>query len=136
MSNLEDDLIKMVDGAQANQKLFHDMVHGDDKTTVQTDNGSVPSVAKTIANIETKITTQISDTATAVTAAQTAQGKAEKARDESEAAKADVKRIVGGSVTTEMIEDDAVTTGQIADGSITTAKLASDPVGLALVFGG
>ena len=126
MSDLETELIAAVEKNTATTQTFYDIVHGDAATTVTTDNGEVPTVAKTIADIEIKITTQIGDTATAVTAAQAAQGKAEVAQAKAEAAQGNVEKIVGGSVTTEMI----------ADGSITTVKLASDPVGLALVFGG
>ena len=75
--------------------------------------------AATAKKSATTATTKASEADTARLAAEAAQAQAE-------AAQGNVEKIVGGSVTTEMI----------ADGAITNSKLASDPVGLALVFGG
>lgn len=48
MTNMQERLNAAVDTTEADSALFHTIVHGDDQTVVQTENGGVPSVAKAI----------------------------------------------------------------------------------------
>ena len=58
MTNMQERLNAAVDTTEADSALFHTIVHGDDQTVVQTENGGVPSVAKAINDLCSSISSE------------------------------------------------------------------------------
>lgn len=58
MTNMQERLNAAVDTTEADSTLFHTIVHGDDQTVVQTENGGVPSVAKAINDLCSSISSE------------------------------------------------------------------------------
>ena len=77
MANMEERLQAIVSQAETDGTKWHDIVHGDDSTTVPTENGDVPTVAKQLKDVRDAITGGVSDVV----------AEAEAARDEAIAAK-------------------------------------------------
>lgn len=77
MANMEERLQAVVSKAETDGEKWHTIVHGDEDTTVPTDRGNVPTVAKQLKDIREAITGGVSDVVAG----------AEAARDEAVAAK-------------------------------------------------
>ena len=77
MANMEERLQTVVAQAETDGSKWHEIIHGDDKTTVPTEKGNVPTVSKQLKDIRTEITGGVSDVV----------AEAEAARDEAIAAK-------------------------------------------------
>ena len=77
MANMEERLQTVVFQAETDGSKWHEIIHGDDKTTVPTEKGNVPTVSKQLKDIRTEITGGVSDVV----------AEAEAARDEAIAAK-------------------------------------------------
>ena len=75
--NMEEKLQAVVSQAENDGTLWHTIIHGNNITTVSTENGNVPSVAKQLKDIRDAITGGVSDVV----------AEAEAARDEAIAAK-------------------------------------------------
>lgn len=67
--NMEERLQAVVSQAETDGKLWHDIVHGDETASVETQSGEVPSIAKQLKDIRDKITGGVLDV---VQAAETA----------------------------------------------------------------
>ncbi|MBQ8436147.1 MAG: hypothetical protein IJX20_00700 [Alphaproteobacteria bacterium] len=61
MANMEERLQAVVSQAETDGKKWHNIVHGDENTTVTTENGDVPTVAKQLKDIRDTITGGVSD---------------------------------------------------------------------------
>ena len=72
MANMEERLQAVVSQAEIDASKWHLIIHGDDKTTVPTEKGNVPTVSKQLKDIRTEITGGVSDVV----------AEAEAARDE------------------------------------------------------
>lgn len=77
MANMEERLQSVVSQAESDGSKWHTIVHGDENTSVPTDRGNVPTVAKQLKDIREAITGGVSDVV----------AEAEAARDEAIAAK-------------------------------------------------
>ncbi|MBE6462550.1 MAG: hypothetical protein E7005_02180 [Alphaproteobacteria bacterium] len=77
MANMEERLQSVVSQAESDGSKWHTIVHGDEDTTVPTDQGNVPTVAKQLKDIREAITGGVSDVV----------AEAEAARDEAVASK-------------------------------------------------
>jgi hypothetical protein len=77
MANMEERLQSVVSQAESDGSKWHTIVHGDEDTTVPTDRGNVPTVAKQLKDIREAITGGVSDVV----------AEAEAARDEAIVAK-------------------------------------------------
>ena len=72
MANMEERLQAVVSQAEIDASKWHLIIHGDDKTTVPTEKGNVPTISKQLKDIRTEITGGVSDVV----------AEAEAARDE------------------------------------------------------
>ena len=72
MANMEERLEAVVASAETDGSKWHAIVHGDENSTVETENGDVPTVAKQLKDIREAITGGVSDVV----------AEAERARDE------------------------------------------------------
>ena len=77
MANMEERLQAVVSQAETDGSKWHLIIHGDNATTVPTENGNIPTVAKQLKDIREAITGGVSDVVT----------EAETARDETIVAK-------------------------------------------------
>ena len=77
MANMEERLQTVVFQAETDGSKWHEIIHGDDKTTVPTENGNIPTVAKQLKDVRDAITGGVSDVV----------AEAEAARDEAIVAK-------------------------------------------------
>ena len=77
MANMEERLEAVVASAETDGSKWHTIVHGDENSTVETENGDVPTVAKQLKDIREAITGGVSDVV----------AEAESARDEAIAAR-------------------------------------------------
>lgn len=77
MANMEERLETVVTSAETDGSKWHTIVHGDENSTVETENGDVPTVAKQLKDIREAITGGVSDVV----------AEAESARDEAIAAR-------------------------------------------------
>lgn len=77
MANMEERLQAVVSKAETDGEKWHTIVHGDEDTTVPTDRGNVPTIAKQLKDIREAITGGVSDVV----------AEAEAARNEAIAAK-------------------------------------------------
>lgn len=77
MANMEERLEAVVASAETDGSKWHAIVHGDENSTVETENGDVPTVAKQLKDIREAITGGVSDVV----------AEAERARDEAIAAR-------------------------------------------------
>ena len=77
MANMEERLEAVVVSAETDGSKWHTIVHGDENSTVETENGDVPTVAKQLKDIREAITGGVSDVV----------AEAESARDEAIAAR-------------------------------------------------
>ena len=75
--NMEERLQAVVSQAETDGSKWYLIIHGDDKTTVPTEKGNIPTVAKQLKDVRTEITGGVSDVV----------AEAEAARDEAIAAK-------------------------------------------------
>ncbi len=77
MANMQERLNAAVDMTETDSGLFHTIIHGDEQTVVQTENGEVPCVAKAIKDLCGSISSESNNIVEiAQTAAQTASEKA------------------------------------------------------------
>ena len=83
MANMEERLEAVVAQAEIDGSKWHNIVHGDENRTVETENGNVPTVAKQLKDIREAITGGVSDVV----------ADAESARDEAIAAKNAANRL-------------------------------------------
>ena len=77
MANMEERLEAVVASAETDGSKWHTIVHGDENSTIETENGDVPTVAKQLKDIREAITGGVSDVV----------AEAESARDEAIAAR-------------------------------------------------
>lgn len=77
MANMEERLEAVVASAETNGSKWHAIVHGDENSTIETENGNVPTIAKQLKDIREAITGGVSDVV----------AEAESARDEAIAAR-------------------------------------------------
>lgn len=77
MANMEERLEAVVASAETDGSKWHTIVHGDENSTIETENGNVPTVAKQLKDIREAITGGVSDVV----------AEAESARDEAIAAR-------------------------------------------------
>lgn len=77
MANMEERLEAVVASAETDGSKWHAIVHGDENSTIETENGDVPTVAKQLKDIREAITGGVSDVV----------AEAERARDEAIAAR-------------------------------------------------
>ena len=77
MANMEERLEALVTSAETDGSKWHAIVHGDENSTIETENGDVPTVAKQLKDIREAITGGVSDVV----------AEAESARDEAIAAR-------------------------------------------------
>lgn len=77
MANMEERLELVVSQAETDGGKWHNIVHGDENSTIETENGNIPAVAKQLKDIREAITGGVSDVVAG----------AEKARDEAIMAK-------------------------------------------------
>lgn len=77
MANMEERLEAVVASAETDGSKWHAIVHGDENSTVETENGDVPTIAKQLKDIREAITGGVSDVV----------AEAERARDEAIAAR-------------------------------------------------
>lgn len=77
MANMEERLEATVSQAETDAQKWHDIIHGNDTTTIPTENGNVPTVAKQLKDVRDAITGGVSDVV----------AEAEAARDEAIATK-------------------------------------------------
>lgn len=61
MPNLEERLQAVVSQSETDSSKWHTIVHGDDTTTVPTENGNVPSVAKQLKDVRAEIINGLED---------------------------------------------------------------------------
>ena len=59
--NMEERLQAVVSQAETDGKLWHDIVHGDETSSVETQSGEVPSISKQLKDIRDEITGGILD---------------------------------------------------------------------------
>lgn len=77
MANMEERLEAVVASAETDGSKWHTIVHGDENSTIETENGNVPTIAKQLKDIREAITGGVSDVV----------AEAESARDEAIAAR-------------------------------------------------
>lgn len=77
MANMEERLEAVVASAETDGSKWHTIVHGDENSTIETENGNVPTIAKQLKDIREAITGGVSDVV----------AEAERARDEALAAR-------------------------------------------------
>ena len=78
MANMEERLETVVTQAETDGSKWHTIVHGDENSTVETENGDVPTVAKQLKDIREAITGGVSDV---VAEAESARDEAKSVRD-------------------------------------------------------
>ena len=78
MANMEERLGAVVASAETDGSKWHTIVHGDENSTVETENGDVPTVAKQLKDIREAITGGVSDV---VAEAESARDEAKSVRD-------------------------------------------------------
>ena len=78
MANMEERLEAVVTQAETDGSKWHAIVHGDENSTVETENGDVPTVAKQLRDIREAITGGVSDV---VAEAESARDEAKSVRD-------------------------------------------------------
>ena len=78
MANMEERLETVVTQAETDSSKWHTIVHGDENSTVETENGDVPTVAKQLKDIREAITGGVSDV---VAEAESARDEAKSVRD-------------------------------------------------------
>jgi len=147
MANLEEEIQASVDKATVASNLLHQIVNSDENTSITTEGGDVPSVAKKLKEIEAVITTGVGATVaqaeaardatdviksetlvikdnalSAQSAAETAQSLAEQAQLAAEAARDAADDIVNLG---DLAYKDTVGTDDIANSSVTAEKLAA-----------
>lgn len=77
MANMEERLDAVVSQTETDSGKWHNIVHGDENSTIETENGNVPTIAKQLKDIRDAITGGVSDVV----------AEAEKAKDEAITAK-------------------------------------------------
>lgn len=90
MSNMEERLETVVTQAEADVSKWHTIVHGDENSTVETENGDVPTVAKQLKDIREAITGGASDV---VAAAESARDEAKSVRDNALTIKNEIEQL-------------------------------------------
>lgn len=96
MANLEERLQAVITKAETDASIWHNIVHGDNTTTVATENGAVPTVSKQLKDVREAITGGVLDVV----------AKAETARNETLAIKNDTNTL---KETTEMLKSETLT---------------------------
>ena len=61
MANMEERLEAVVARAEVDGAKWHNIVHGNDNTTIATENGGVPTVSKQLKDIRNAITGGVAD---------------------------------------------------------------------------
>lgn len=88
--NMEEQLRSVVDKATVDGELWHKIVHGNNTTEVQTENGQVPTVAKQLKDVRDAIVGGVIDV---VSRAEAAKDIALKAQSQTESLKSDTQSI-------------------------------------------
>ena len=92
MPNMQERLETAIERTEVDSGLFHNMVHGKDTQTVTTENGNVPTVAKTLKDIRNELYGQTSSLVNMAQAAATeASNSATQAQTEVQNAKTEVQ---------------------------------------------
>ncbi len=109
MANMEERLQAVVTLAETDGQKWHTIVHGNDETTVPTENGDVPTVAKQLKDVRDAITGGVSDVV----------AEAEAARDMAIAAKNETVTLKDATnqikAETQSIKEDTQTIKESAD---------------------
>ena len=61
MQSIQERLDKAVDTTEKDSNIFHEVVHGDENSSVMTEGGEVPTVAKAVKGLITSITNESND---------------------------------------------------------------------------
>ena len=90
MANMEERLETVVTQAETDGSKWHTIVHGDENSTVETENGDVPTVAKQLKDIREAITGGVSDV---VAEAESARDEAKSVRDNALTIKNEIEQL-------------------------------------------
>lgn len=90
MANMEERLETVVTQAETDVSKWHTIVHGDENSTVETENGDVPTVAKQLKDIREAITGGVSDV---VAEAESARDEAKSVRDNALTIKNEIEQL-------------------------------------------
>lgn len=96
MANMEERLQAVITKAETDASIWHNIVHGNDITTVLTENGAVPTVSKQLKDVREAITGGVLDVV----------AEAKSARDETLAIKNDTNTL---KETTESLKSETLT---------------------------
>lgn len=96
MANLEERLQAVITKAETDASIWHNIIHGNDTTTVATENGEVPTVSKQLKDVREAITGGVLDVV----------AEAKSARDETLAIKNDTNTL---KETTESLKSETLT---------------------------
>ena len=122
MPNLEEKLQTVVSQSEIDSSKWHIIIHGDDTTTVPTDNGDVPSVAKQLKDVRAEIINGLEDY---VGDCRQAKADALQIKSETESIKNDVNMLKG---QTKNLRDETETLKELSQttyNSIASATSAS-----------
>ena len=90
MSNMEERLETAVTQTEIDSCKWHAIVHGDENSTIETENGNVPTIAKQLKDIRNAITGGVSDV---VAAAESARDEAKSVRDNALTIKSEIEQL-------------------------------------------
>lgn len=90
MANMEERLEAVVTQAETDSLKWHTIVHGDENSTIETENGNVPTVAKQLKDIREAITGGVADV---VAEAESARDEAKAVRDNALTIKSEIEQL-------------------------------------------
>lgn len=90
MANMEERLENVVTQTEIDSDKWHTIVHGDENSTVETENGSVPTIAKQLKDIREAITGGVADV---VAEAESARDDAKSVRDNALTIKSEIEQL-------------------------------------------
>lgn len=94
MANMEERLEATVAQAEIDSSKWHVIVHGDENSTIETENGNVPTVAKQLKDIREAITGGVADV---VAEAERARDEAKSVRDNALTIKNEIEQLKAGT---------------------------------------
>lgn len=90
MANMEERLENVVTQTKIDSDKWHTIVHGDENSTVETENGNVPTIAKQLKDIREAITGGVADV---VAEAESARDEAKSVRDNALTIKSEIEQL-------------------------------------------
>lgn len=90
MANMEERLENVVTQTEIDSDKWHAIVHGDENSTIETENGNVPTVAKQLKDIREAITGGVADV---VAEAESARDEAKSVRDNALTIKSEIEQL-------------------------------------------